>query len=581
MPINHQEIWTVDTEWGFHDGRLDQESAWEPVVFCAVGLRFRRRHSFWGRDHRLLNFVREHSEDLFVGHYVIAEMKYLLRLGIPLPSCWFDTFVTWRYLENAPKNLEAGLSAALHQLALQHLAPAAKEALRQKIVNFEFDANNPADRREIIDYCFSDCDGCGELFNHIHHQVPLATMAHWMEFLKAVARMELRGLPIDIETYDLIHRKRPEIQAALIGDVNGTWPIFSGNSFNKAAFFAWCEQAGIAWPVETSRATRKPYRSLKNETFKEMETRHPFISEVRQVRKTLSSMGQRTLTIDPVSRSHYFSTSVFRSVTGRNQPKQFLFSGPKWLRFLLVPESPDHVLVYVDYTAQEVGLAAALSQDETLRAIYESSDCHMAFAIRAGAAPPGATKKTHAAIRKRYKTVCLGVQYGQTAYGISHRLGISVNDAEVLIGEHKRLFPKFWDWSERVVQGSFDGGWITTPCGWRSRVPFNSNEKTWMNWPMQSTGADIMRLTVTYLDRQNVRILAPVHDGFVLSCRRDQLPDLRAAVDYACQTAVDQVVPGFPLRWDFAVYENRFEDEDGLPLWSRLMGVLKGTAASF
>jgi len=90
---------------------------------------------------------------------------------------------------------------------------------------------------------------------------------------------------------------------------------------------------------------------------------------------------------------------------------------------------------------------------------------------------------------------------------------------------------------------------------------------------MQATGGDIMRLTVTYLDRQNVRILAPVHDGFVLSCHRDHLPDLRAAVDYACQTAVDQVVPGFPLRWDFTVHEKRFEDEDGLPLWNRLTDV--------
>jgi DNA polymerase I len=578
--ISHQELWMIDTEWGFHAGRLDQESAWEPVVFCAVGLRSGRHLYFWGRDHRLLNFIRERSEDLFVGHYVIAEMKYLLRLGISLPPSWFDTFVAWRYRTNAPKNLEAGLSVALHHLSLPHLAPAAKDALRRKIVDLEFDANNPADRREVIEYCFSDCDGCGELYRHIHHQLPPATMAHWMEYAKAVARMELRGLPIDIETYDLIHQQRPEIREALIGDVNQTWPVLRGDSFSKAAFFAWCEQTGIAWPVETSMATGKLYRSLKDETFKEMETRHPFIGGVRQVRKTLSSMGKRTLAIDPVGRRHYFSTSVFRSVTGRNQPKKFIFSGPKWLRFLLVPESPDHVMVYVDYTAQEVGLAAALSEDEALRAIYETSDCHMAFAVRAGAAPPGATKKTHATIRKRYKTVCLGVQYGQTSYGISHRLGISFHDAEVLIGEHKRLFPKFWDWSERVVQGAFDRGWIKTPCGWCSRVPFNSNERTWMNWPMQSTGGDIMRLTVTYLDRQSVRILAPVHDGFVLSCRRDQLPDLRAAVDYACQTAIDHVVPGFPLRWDFTVYEKRFEDEDGLPLWNRLMDVLKGTPVS-
>jgi hypothetical protein len=80
-----------------------------------------------------------------------------------------------------------------------------------------------------------------------------------------------------------------------------------------------------------------------------------------------------------------------------------------------------------------------------------------------------------------------------------------------------------------------------------------------------------MRLTVTYLDRQGVRVLAVVHDGFLLSCRRDQLPDLKAAVDFACRTVAEHVLPGFPLRWDLTVHDRgRFEDEDGLPLWARL-----------
>jgi DNA polymerase-1 len=204
----------------------------------------------------------------------------------------------------------------------------------------------------------------------------------------------------------------------------------------------------------------------------------------------------------------------------------------------------------------------------------------MAFAIRAGAAPAGSTKKTHAEVRKRYKTVNLGVLYGQTAFGIANRLGISHHEADQLLAAHQELFSEFWRWSERMVRGAFDRDWIATPCGWRARVPFPSNERTWMNWPMQSVGGDIMRLTITYLDRQNVQVLAPVHDGFLLSCRRAQLTDLRAAVDYACGTAVSQVLPGFPLRWDFTAYDNgRFEDEDGLPLWQKLRAIMEDADA--
>lgn len=196
------------------------------------------------------------------------------------------------------------------------------------------------------------------------------------------------------------------------------------------------------------------------------------------------------------------------------------------MRWLVIPESPEHVLTYVDYVAQEVGIAAALSGDPVLRAVYETEDAHLAFAIRAGAAPAGATKESHPEIRKRYKTVSLGVLYGQTAFGVSARLGIPVEAAQAILDQHRGLFPTFWAWSERVVQAAFDRRKMRTPCGWASSVPPSSNERTWMNFPVQATGGDIMRLTVTYLDRQNVALLAPVHDGFLLSCRRDQLADL-------------------------------------------------------
>jgi hypothetical protein len=574
-------VWFVDTEWGYREGRVDQESAWQPVVLCLVGLRSGRRLFYWGRDPNLHAFFRTHTDDLFVAHYAVAEMKYLLRLGIPLPAHWFDTYVAWRYLTNRPGNLEAGLAPALLRLELPGLPPAEKKELQQKILYLRFDPDHPGDRQEIIDYCFSDCDGCAALYNRIKGSVPATVMAHWCEFLKAVARMELRGIPFDCETYLQIQDARPLIKNTLIGNVNATWPVFDGETFKNQSMLRWARSVGIAWPVKVSETTNKPYHSFDRDTMKEMEARHPFIGEIREIRKTLDQFEGRSLTVDPVLNRHFYSTSVFRSVTGRNQPRNFVFSGPKWLRFLIISESLDHVLVYVDFVAQEIGIAAGLSGDLAMRAVYQASDCHLAFAIRAGAAPATATKKSHPHVRKQYKTVNLGVQYGQTAFGIAARLGISFTEAEALVDAHKALFPDFWRWSERTVQGAYDRGWIKTPCGWRSQVPFPSNERTWMNWPVQSTGGDIMRLTITYLDRQGVRVLAPVHDGFLLSCRRDQLTDLRAAVDYACRTAVEHVLPGFPLRCEVTPYDNgRFEDEDGLPLWNRLQNIMEKSNAT-
>jgi len=68
--------------------------------------------------------------------------------------------------------------------------------------------------------------------------------------------------------------------------------------------------------------------------------------------------------------------------------------------------------------------------------------------------------------------------------------------------------------------------------------------------------------------------LAPVHDGFLLSCRRDQLPDLQAAVDFACKNATQHCLGDFPLKWDFTVFDGRFVDEDGQEMWNYLQTLL-------
>jgi hypothetical protein len=75
-------------------------------------------------------------------------------------------------------------------------------------------------------------------------------------------------------------------------------------------------------------------------------------------------------------------------------------------------------------------------------------------------------------------------------------------------------------------------------------------------------------------------------DGFLMSCRRDQLDDLRVAVDLACRAAVEQVLGDFPMRWDVTVFDkvrpqgrrphvSRFEDEEGRPLWEMLQSTLQ------
>lgn len=566
----------IDTEWGYRGGRIGMPSAFEPVVLCAVGAGGGRSH-FWGHEtDRLAAFFSANRDATFVAHYAVAEMSYLLRQRIPLPERWFCTYVGWRRVKNRPGKIEASLIHALAEEGLAHLAPATKEEIRDKILHLRYDPDDPADRDQIVRYCLSDCDGVAALHPRLVDKIDAAAMDCWMAYAKAVAAMELRGVPADCDAARRIIMHRRAIGDHLIAQVNRVASVYDDGVFKAKKFFRWAEREGVHWPWSTSATTGRPMRSLDDDTLEEMEHRHPFIAELRQTRKTLNALKKAAIQIDAKTGRHHFGTSVFRSITSRNQPRAFLFSAPKWFRWLATPPSPEHVLVYVDYVAQEIAIAAALSDDPAMRAMYEANDPHIWFAVTAGAAPEGATKETHPGVRKIYKTIGLGTLYGLSAWGAAQRLGITVTEAEAILRRHRELFSRYWSWSENMVAAAYTRGEIRTRCGWGCLVPRDSNPRTWQNWPIQATGADVMRLTVVYLSQQGASVLAPIHDGFLMSCHRSQVDDLRAAVEVACRAAVEQALGrAFPMRRDFTVYDDRFRDEDGEAQWLSIAEALQ------
>jgi DNA polymerase I-like protein with 3'-5' exonuclease and polymerase domains len=571
--------WAVDTEWGFRDDRIDWESRWQFVVLCLVNVDTGRRLVFWKEDIAALRaFFRDHRDDLFIAHGAQHEMKVLLRLGIPVPPNWFCTLAGWRLLKNRPgkQNYKVRLTDCLHRIGQPHMAPAEKEKLRDDILHLRF-ADTPEGRRDVSAYCLSDCDGAAALFLYLQPRVSAAWMAAHGHYLLAVARMELRGIPLDLLTYDAMQDAAAPMLKSLRDEVNKTWPVYDHEVFKTKQFFRWCRSERIDWPEERSGTTGRLYKPLDDDVLKDMESRHAFIAAVRQVRKTHRHLGKRTMVVDRGTGRHYFDTWPLSSVTGRNQPTGFVFGGPKYQRFLILPESPDHLIVYADGKSEEFCIAAGYSQDAEMLVASRADDPYMALAIACGAAPPGATGETHKAVRAAYKVCQLGLLYGATAHGMSRRLGISYRAAEQIEAQFRARYATFIAWREQLLNAAYDRGVITTPCGWRSKVPPTSCERTWMNWPIQSVGADILRAAATYLDRQNVRLLGLVHDAFLISCRRDQLADLREAINYAFDLAVDHTLPGYRIRCDIHAYEHRFWDKDGEEMWNLLMSLLNKT----
>jgi DNA polymerase I-like protein with 3'-5' exonuclease and polymerase domains len=271
--------------------------------------------------------------------------------------------------------------------------------------------------------------------------------------------------------------------------------------------------------------------------------------------------------------------SPFGAVTGRNTPSnsQFIFGLNSWLRGLIKP-LPGYGLALIDWSAQEFGIAAVLSSDPALLAAYESGDPHLAFGIQAGIVPPDATKQTHPAERNLCKKCVHAINYGQGPEGLAAEINRPVGVARDLIRAHARTYPKFRTWLDGVVHSAQLTGRIHTQLGWQLH---NAAYRTLLNFPMQSTGAELMQLASCLATERGLEVCCPIHDAFLLHAPLDRLEADAAALQACMDEASRTLLRGFTLRTGvlFVRSPDRFRDEDdkeGTATWDLMLTLLNG-----
>jgi DNA polymerase-1 len=213
----------------------------------------------------------------------------------------------------------------------------------------------------------------------------------------------------------------------------------------------------------------------------------------------------------------------FKAKTSRTQPKasQWIFSPAVWLRSLIKPE-PGTAVAYVDYSSMEFLIAASRSDGHcgpinTMLDMYESGDPYLSFAKAVGAVPQTATKASHAVVRDKHKVMVLASRYGMGRETLAARLGVSTFEAHQMLQQHRELFAQYWQWSDDWVQHALHTGVMRTAFGWTCRTGITEfNERSIRNWPIQATGADILRIACILATRHGIKLLAPVHDAVLI-----------------------------------------------------------------
>lgn len=521
-------------------------------------------------------------DTLTVAYYASAEMGCFLALGWPLPANVLDLYAEYSNRTNGrARPCGRGLLGALARHGLGGIGYVEKEAMRQ--LAMRGGPYTADEQRSLLDYCESDVRALAALLPRME---PF-DLGHGLlrgNYVKAVARMERTGVPIDVPTLRRLQRGWEGIKAALVEgvaaaytvkDAAGTskYSVFEGTTFKADRFAEWLEQNGLPWQYLTSGAL-----DLSDDTFRQMARLYPQVSELRELRHALSQLRLADLAVGADGRNRCL-LSPFSSKTGRNQPSnsRFIFGPSVWLRGLIRP-GPGRFVAYLDWSGQEYRIAAALSGDEAMMADYATGDPYLTFAKHLRMVPVDATKKTHPDVRECFKVALgLGAMYGAGPMTVAAMIGKPTAYAAHLLRQHREKYARFWAWRDAAVDHAMLTGKLWTVFGWNIHVEGDTNPRSLANFPMQGNGAEMMRLAAILVTEAGIDLCAPVHDALLIEGPADESDALIEEVRRLMAQASRTVLGGFELRTgvEKVVYPDRYRDNArGGPMWDRVMSLL-------
>jgi len=557
------EVWLVDFEFSAAPGE-------RPSVVCLVAfdLVSGREKRIWMDELTTLQKppygIGEGS--LIVAYYASAEIGCHLALGWQLPANVLDLYAEFRNLANGLRTpCGSGLLGALAWFGLSSIDAAEKDSMRDLVQRGG--PWTPKEQKAVLDYCESDVAALSRLLPTMSPGLDIERALLRGRYMKAAARIEHAGIPIDVVTLTLLKAHWTELQDLLIREVDTAYEVFDGRKFVQDRFSNWLVTNEIHWPMLASGRL-----DLSDRTFRERALAHPELAPLRELRVSLSQMRLAELAVGSDGRNRCL-LSAFRSRTGRNQPSnsRFIFGPSVWLRGLIKPKE-GHGVAYIDWSQQEFGIAAALSGDRSMLDAYESGDPYMEFAKQAGAVPVDATKESHKSERERFKACVLAVQYGMGVYALAQRINQPAVSAKLLLEQHKCTYKDFWRWSDAAVDQAMLYGEIWTVFGWRVRTDDNPNPRFLRNFPMQANGAEMLRLACCLATEAGIVVCAPVHDALLIEAPLEELEEAIQVTQELMGRASKVVLDGFRLRSDAEVvrFPDRYEDVRGKDMWEQV-----------
>jgi DNA polymerase I-like protein with 3'-5' exonuclease and polymerase domains len=148
-----------------------------------------------------------------------------------------------------------------------------------------------------------------------------------------------------------------------------------------------------------------------------------------------------------------------------------------------------------------------------LDAYANEGDFYLNIARRMGLCDLEATRKTHPDLRGKIKVLVLAASYGMGTQSAATLMQTGESEAISLMRKFRQAHKTYFDW----VKVKLDATWLDrsahTRFGWPINVPPEPNERSFMNFPLQAHGADILRILCCDLTENGFSVCYPLHDA--------------------------------------------------------------------
>ncbi len=209
-----------------------------------------------------------------------------------------------------------------------------------------------------------------------------------------------------------------------------------------------------------------------------------------------------------------------------------------------------------DYDQVELRAIAHLSGDPGLTAAFAAGeDIHATVASQVFGVDRDVVTTAQ---RSTAKMVSYGLAYGMEAYGLSQRLGVPVEEAQLILESYFTAFPSVRAYMERAVGLARLDGYTVTAFGRRRPLPDlgasnyqvrQAAERQAMNAGIQGLAADLFKLALVRLDAGlegrglASQLVLQVHDEVLVDVEPDEADEVAELTEAALVGAADLSVP--------------------------------------